>query len=125
MRGLEYNTLYILIKEIAEIISNNKILPPFNSPLGKGGLQGGVFSGDEHMARISDLLVPFVEKAKRLLVLERHAMQKGHITYEKCDDPEIQKIRTELFSNSKSYGGMFKKLLDEIDRVLFEMLIFS
>jgi hypothetical protein len=73
--------------------------------------------------RIEVLLTPFVEKAKRLLVLERHALQKGHITYEKCDDPEIKSIRSELFSDSKSYGGMFKSLVDEIDSLLLALLI--
>ena len=49
-------------------------------------------------------------------------MQNGHITYDRCEDPEIRKIRTELFSNSKSYGGLFKDLINEIDQVLFMLL---
>ena len=64
----------------------------------------------------------FVEKAKRLLVLERYAMQNGHITYEKCNDPEIQNIRTELFSGSKRHGGMFKELIEKVDNLLFSLL---
>ncbi len=66
--------------------------------------------------------MPFAEKAKRLLLLERYAMQNGPITYEKCDDPLIQSIREELFSRSKSHGGLFKQLIDEMDTVLFRML---
>ena len=68
------------------------------------------------------MLEPFVEKAKRLLILERHALQKGHITYEKCDDPEIREIRSELFSDSNSHGGMFKELIDEVDKMLFLLI---
>ncbi len=109
VRGLEYNTLYIMMKEIAEIISN-------------GSREHSAKSIEERLERIKAVLVPFAEKAKRLLVLERHAMQRGHITYEKCDDTKIQEIRFELFSDSKSHGGMFKELLDEMDKLLFELI---
>jgi hypothetical protein len=107
VRGLEYNTLYGMIKEISMITKDQNC---------RGVLQ---YAPTE---KIKDLLIPFIEKAKRLLILERYALQKGHITYEKCDDPEIQKIRTELFSGSKSHGGMFKELIDEVDNVLFSLI---
>lgn len=108
VRGLEYNTLYIMMKEIDEIMRSRS-----------------AEHGDEIKSaaeRISGLLVPFIEKAKKLLLLERHALQKEYITYEKCDDPGIKKIRSELFADSKSYGGMFKELIDEIDSVLLHLL---
>lgn len=110
VRGLEYCTLYVMIKEIAEIIK-------------KG--QGANAKGQEienSLRKIKELFVPFIENAKRLLILERYAMQNGHITYEKCDDPEIQEMRTELFGNSKSHGGLFKKLIDEVDKILYILL---
>lgn len=106
VRGLEYNTLYIMTKEISEIMAGRGERPVAPS-----------------LEEVEALLSPFIEKAKRLLILERHALQKGHITYDRCDDPEIKKIRTELFSNSKSYGGLFKELIDKIDRVLFDLLV--
>ena len=81
VRGLEYNTLYILIKEIAENMETR--------------------NSDKNLEKIKSMLAPFAEKAKRLLILERHALQKGHITYERCDDPEIKKIRSELFSDAR------------------------
>jgi hypothetical protein len=77
---------------------------------------------DRSLERIRDLLLPFVEKARRLLVRERFAMQNSHITYERCDDPEIQVIREELFSRSKSHGGLFKELIDEVDGLLYSAL---
>lgn len=108
VRGLEYCTLHIMMKEIAEIMRRRK------TEDGQGT--------DETLERIRGLLIPFVKKAERLLLLERHAMQNGRITYEQCDDPEVQTIREEMFSHSKSHGGMFKKLLDEIDGLLYKIL---
>ncbi len=109
VRGLEYNTLHIMMKEIAEIIGGREE-------------EQRIKNIDERLENIKDLLIPFAGKAKKLLILERHAMQKGPITYEKCDDAEIQEIRLELFSDSKSHGGMFKALLDEMDKLLFELI---
>lgn len=111
VRGLEYCTLYVMIKEIAEILRNSNEL----SVTSNGSIE-------KRLVRIEGMLLPFVEKAKRLLLLERYALQDDHITYERCDDPEIQGIRAGLFSRSKSYGGLFKELIDEIDRLLFLLI---
>ncbi len=114
VRGLEYCTLYIMMKEIVELAGKAAY------PSKPGTAEQS--SVREKISRIEELLIPFLERAEHLLLLERQAMQNGHITYEKCDDPEIQKIRNELFSNSKSYGGLFKKLIDEVDRLLYSMI---
>jgi hypothetical protein len=110
VRGLEYNTLYIMAKEIAEQLQNREERTKSKDR-------------DKNLKSLMDILTPFVEKAKRLLIMERHALQQGHhITYEKCDDAEIKKIRGELFSNSKSHGGIFKELLDKLDDLLFSLI---
>ena len=106
VRGLEYCTLYVMIKEIAEILKK----------------QQSAVSGQLDLEKIKELLIMFTEKAKQLLILERYAMQNGHITYEKCDGPKIHEMRTELFGNSKSHGGLFKKLIDEVDNVLYALI---
>lgn len=108
VRGLEYCTLYIMIREIATRLS-------------AGDLSGDAVI-EERLKTLSSDLSCFAEQAKRLLVLERLAMQNGNITYERCDEPEIRKIRNKLFSSSKSYGGIFKKLIDELDDLLFLLL---
>ncbi|MEW6115915.1 MAG: BPL-N domain-containing protein [Nitrospirota bacterium] len=108
IRGLEYCSLFILIKRISGLLKYNN------------AVHSSLIT--DHASRIEKLFIPFVGSAKKLLILERQALQNGHITYEKCDDPEIQKIRTELFANSKSYGGLFKKLIDEIDSLLYVLL---
>jgi hypothetical protein len=106
VRGLEYCTLYVLVKEIADMV--------------KAGTSGNDIR--ERLDRVRALLEPFVGDAMRLLVMERLAMQNGHITYERCDHPEIRELRTWLFSNAKSHGGLFKELIDQIDGVLFLLL---
>ena len=109
VRGLEYCTLFVMIQEIAEMLRR----------------QGAGDQGQEierKLEHIRGLLLPFIDKAQRLLLLERSAMQQGHITYEKCDDPEIQLLRDELFSRAKSHGGSFKALINEIDGLLFRVL---
>jgi len=108
VRGLEYNTLYIMVKEIAEQLQKKDQITQ---------------SRDNNITKIKEILIPFIEKARRLLMMERHALQQRHyITYEKCDDPEIKRIRGELFSYSKSHGGIFKELLDKLDDLLFSLI---
>ncbi|MFO0753952.1 MAG: BPL-N domain-containing protein [Thermodesulfovibrionales bacterium] len=112
VRGLEYCTLHMMTKEIAEIVRRGR----------HGWDSGGIARCTDRAAAVKEVLLPFVGKAQRLLVLERHALQSGHITYEKCDDPLIREMRGELFSTSKSHGGMFKELIDTIDALLFSLL---
>ena len=109
VRGLEYCTLYVMIKEITETLKTQ------NTEI-------EIHNTEKSLCKIKELLILFVSKAKRLLILERFAMQSGHITYERCGDPEIQKLRTELFSSSKRHGGLFKKLIDEIDNLLYLLI---
>lgn len=104
VRGLEYCTLYIMAKELAEIDS------PEDSELNfeERGLLEECYS--------------FKEKALYLLMLERQAMQRGMINYEHADDSRIQALRKELFGDNKSHGGKFKELLDRIDGLLYNRL---
>ena len=108
VRGLEYNTLYIMIKEISEIVHNKN--------------NGDVSRCAPALESMKDRLHAFVNRAQKLLLLERHALQKGPITYIQCDDPEIQMLRKDLFGDAKSHGGMFKGVLDEVDECLFNLV---
>ncbi|MGD0884596.1 MAG: BPL-N domain-containing protein [Thermodesulfovibrionales bacterium] len=121
VRGLEYCTLYTMMKEIEGIMINRAGSPTRNSGVNTAGVSS--LSVKDLVFRIKEALVPFTEQAKRLLVLERQAMQSGYITYEKCNNPEIRRIRAELFSASKSHGGLFKTVIDEVDALLYSLLI--
>ncbi len=109
VRGLEYCTLFVMVSEIAELFGRLKG-DQRTEEIGQG------------LERLSGALHSFNGKAKDLLVRERFAMQNSNITYERCDDPEIQRLREELFSLSKSHGGLFKVLADEMDSLLFRLL---
>jgi hypothetical protein len=106
VRGLEFCTLYIMVKEVADLMAVQ----------GRGIHAAGLEGTLERVRQ-------FADKAKQLLVRERYAMQNAHITYERCDDPEIQALREELFSRSKSHGGLFKEIVDGLDVLLYDALL--
>lgn len=118
VRGLEYCTLYVMMKEIEKLSNGSGA-----SPVADSSAAGYDSSIRESVIRLRKVLVPFIEKAGHLLILERKAMQNWPITYEKCDDPVIREMRTELFSNSKSHGGLFKTVIDEVDALLCSLLL--
>jgi len=107
VRGLEYCALAVMVKELAEELRSQK--PEVRSQ-----------NTGEALERIRGLLMPFIGKAEYLLMRERFAMQHAHITYDQCEDPATQALREELFSRSKSHGGLFKELIDELDRLLYD-----
>ena len=99
IRGLEYHTLYALVAELAS--------------LGAG----------EELRALGDEIAEFVRLAKRLLILERLALQRGEtITFARTKDEEIKTLRARMFADSKSYGGWFKSLLDRLDAALYQRL---
>jgi glutamine amidotransferase-like uncharacterized protein len=115
IRGLEYNTLYIMMKEISSQSAEHRAPRKVS--------QQGRQNTDKQLDSIEEVLTTFIGKAKRLLILERHELQKGNfITYERCGNPEIKKIRAQLFSESKSHGGLFKELIDRVDTYLYYCL---
>ncbi len=131
VRGLEYCTLYVMTKEIAEILKRqntdkNNLYSGLRVRSAENSLVSGFCDLDSkletNLSNIRELLLHFVDRAKRLLILERYALQRGPLAFEKCDDPEVQSIRNELFTDSKSHGGMFKELIDRIDSLLFLLL---
>jgi hypothetical protein len=109
IRGLEYCTLSVMVHETAALLEKRTERSASPDVLGR-------------IRRIRELTLPFTDKASRLILRERFAMQREHITYDRCGDPNITSLRDELFSRSKSYGGAFKELIDEIDGLLYRML---
>ena len=110
VRGLEYCTLSVMVNEVAALLEKRDGLSTLPDVA-------------RRIQRIRTLAQPFTDKARELLLRERFAMQNEHITYERCQDPKIVSLRDELFSRSKSYGGVFKELIDEIDQLLCQILM--
>jgi len=100
VRGLEYCTLYNMLKEMSAYHQ----------------IEG------EELTELLHLVQTFKIKAIRLLVLERLEMQKGIINYENSGNNEVQQLRNELFGKAKHYGGLFKELIDKIDMIVFNYL---
>jgi putative intracellular protease/amidase len=119
VRGLECSTLVALIAEIRRRLERPA----------PGGFRGGPgLAGPRDPDRLlADLeaircgIVPFVEKAKRLLIGERFYMQTAPLSPLNCGDEGIRRLRGELFGTGMSHGGEFKRLLDALDRLLGEL----
>jgi hypothetical protein len=114
VRGLEYSTLYVMIREIQNRFS-----------LGQRDSDGDAElpeSADSDRLRwellgIKRQLALFVAKAKRLLERERCYMQTSLLSPLQCDDGKIQDLRGELFGSAMSHGGAFKRLIDAMDQL--------
>jgi hypothetical protein len=115
VRGLEYGTLTVMTEEILKCLS---------------GIDGGqthtaapdLLRAREAISAIRDQLLPFVEKAKRLLIRERFYLNTAPLSPLECADPEINRLRLELFGSAMSHGGDFKRLIDTVDRLLFDLI---
>jgi len=77
---------------------------------------------NEYLADIREQVLPFVEKAQRLLVKERLYMQSSPLSPLDCADEEINHLRHELFDVAMRHGGAFKRLIDAVDRLLFRLI---
>ena len=115
VRGLEYGTLAVMTEEILKYLS---------------GIDGGqtraasldFLRAREAISEIRDQLLPFVEKAKHLLIRERFYLNTAPLSPLECADPEINRLRLELFGSAMSHGGDFKRLIDTVDRLLFDLI---
>lgn len=112
VRGLEYSTLSVMVREI-----RNRLAPGERDPDGGEALPGPPDSDRlrRELLEIQQLLTPFVAKAKCLLELERGYMQTGPLSPLHCDNGEIRDLRRELFGSAMSHGGAFKRLIDAVD----------
>jgi putative intracellular protease/amidase len=115
VRGLEYGTLAVMTEEIGKRLG------------GADGVEAHAESLDllrvrEDLSEIRNQLIPFVEKAKRLVIRERFYMNTAPLPPLECADPEINRLRLELFGSAMSHGGDFKPLIDAIDRLLFNLI---
>ncbi len=115
VRGLECGTLAVMTEEIRKRLN------------GTDGEQAHASSMDlsrlrDDTSEIRDQLIPFVEKAKRLVIRERFCMNRAPLSPVECADEEINRLRQELFGSAMSHGGHYKQLIDIVDRLLFNLI---
>ncbi len=110
IRGLEYFNLYIVLKEIKKLISSKSL-------------------SKEDLGKISQILEEvkedfnyFYESSKKLLPRERIALNFERLTYNQTKDKALLEIREKLFGLSKSYGGLYKKILGKLDQILYLLI---
>lgn len=123
VRGLEYCTLKVLMDELTRLISGTgaaKCAGPMAPPFFR--TEQIAASAETQLDRIREILLPFVDEARLLLLLERRAMEREKLTFKETGDPRIQKMRERLFSTSKSHGGLFKEVIDLMDALLYMLL---
>jgi len=106
VRGIEYSTLYAMLRQLAEL----------------AGKDAAAELAEEKMARLQKLVPPFCEDAQRLLMLERRALSRGPLSPLKTDDPVIAELREKLFSTSRRCGGLYREIVDLADAVLLPLL---
>ena len=115
VRGLEYGTLAVMMEQIGKRLSGTD---------GGQALPESMVSSRlrEDISEIRDQLIPFVEKAKRLVIRERFCMNMAPLSPVDCADEEINRLRLELFGSAMSHGGHFKRLIDIVDCLLFDLI---
>ena len=107
VRGVEYSALYGLIREIWSLAE-----------------AGHAAHDPEINRKIMDArqeTLEFFGEARALLMLERYALTDGAMSAIKSSAPEVNLMRERLFSSSMRWGGEFKRLLKDLDGVLYGM----
>jgi len=114
VRGLEYSTLAVLVREI-----QNRLICGQEAPGGNTTVSVAADSDrlQQELAEIQRQLAPFIAKARDLLERERRLLQSVPLSPLSCDDEAIQGLRRELFGSAMSHGGAFKRLIDALDRL--------
>jgi hypothetical protein len=119
VRGLEYATLAVMIEEIAGCLRFPGSNPRERTE--RSRLLDPSFLAED-LQEIREQLIPFCEKAKLLLVRERFAVATAPLSPVQSGDREIDSLRRELFASAMRHGGLFKCLIDRVDRLLYRLI---
>jgi hypothetical protein len=108
IRGIEYSTIAAMVAKIEREMES--------------GWAGFGDEGTEELKRLEHLLIPFLEKARKLVMLERLAMNRGPLSPLRCEDPEIREMRSELFSSDRRCGGLYRQIVKSAAGILLNRL---
>jgi hypothetical protein len=123
VRGLEFHTLKVMVDEIRKFI-------PVDDPRSSTSLiekpsqqvDRVAITVEKRLRNIGNALTPFANEAKRLLILERQAMMTERLTFAESTDSRILNLRRLLFSTTKSHGGLFKEVVDQMSALLHSLI---
>lgn len=107
VRGIEYSTLATMLGQIARLVSASE------------AADGALL---DDLQSLQAKVIPFLDGARQLIMLERFAMNAGPISPLRADDPEIAGLRERLFSTSKRCGGEYEQIVNLADAVLLPLL---
>lgn len=103
VRGLEYSTLYVLLKELSTELKQEHL----------------THNVKDRVSELHLMVAEFVSKAKKLLFLERRLMGQGTTSWGLTADSEVNIMREELFGNKRRHGGFFKKIAEDLEELLY------
>ena len=104
VRGVEYSMLYGMLKEVADSLKSKRTS---TNPL-----------LSIKLLALREMVLPFLEDAKGLLMKERFALMNGGMSTIRSNDASVDALRERLFSGKKRLGGEFKAILDLLDEVV-------
>ncbi|HVO68259.1 MAG TPA: hypothetical protein VMT12_17415, partial [Syntrophales bacterium] len=120
IRGLEYGTLAVMIDKIVKLLIHPRSDGTKDQQETPEEKYAALLTND--LLEIRDRLIPFVKKAKSLVLRERYYMNTAHLSPTECADKDINSLRQELFGPAMSHGGHFKDLIDAVDRLLYRLI---
>jgi hypothetical protein len=120
IRGSEFGTVFVLLQGLLEEIERSLVTTK-RAPA----------TSDQQLAapirKLGWIWESFRKKSKTLLEGEARELRRKKSPAEVGISGRVRTLRTELFAcvqcyGSKSYGGIYRQLLDQIDALLFKVL---
>lgn len=110
IRGLEYGTLAVTIREMAQLRDR------FKSGKGPAG------RWPQRAAKLEETVAEFCALAKRLLLEEKIASQTAILSKLGKVNDRVDDLRGTLFGNRMNHGGLCRALFDQIDGMLLDLM---
>ena len=121
IRGAEFGTIAVLLQGLVrELERTGGIAPTYPTP--------SSWKIDTKFEKLMELWNLFRDKGRALLKDEARNLNDKKVNNGETLSPRTRDLRTEIFScvqcyGSKSYGGLYRQLLDQIDSLLLETLL--
>ena len=121
IRGAEFGTIAVLLQGLVrELERTGGMAPPYPTP--------SSWKIDTQFEKLVELWNLFQDKGRALLEAEARNLHDQKVNNGKALSPRARDLRTEIFNcvqcyGSKSYGGHYRQLLDQIDSILLGTLL--